>query len=56
MLYQMKVTFESDRQLTNEELEEIMDALILQVEEPTTHDGDGVGYELTNQSIKTYRG
>jgi len=52
MKYQIKVTFESDRQLTEYEIFEIMDALALQVEEPTTRDGDGVGYELSGQLVE----
>ena len=56
MQYEIKVTFESDRQLSDDELNEIMDALALQVEEPTTHDGDDVDYQLSNQSIKAYKG
>jgi hypothetical protein len=56
MKYQIKVTFESDRALTALELDELLDSLILQVEEPTTRDGDGVGYELSNQAIKNIKG
>jgi hypothetical protein len=52
MQYQIKVTFESDRALTALELDELLDSLALQVEEPTTHNGDDVGYELSNQLVE----
>ena len=56
MKYQIKVTFESDRALTALELDELLDSLILQVEDPTTRDGDGVDYQLSNQAIKNIKG
>ena len=52
MKYQIKVTFESDRALTALELDELLDSLILQVEDPTTRDGDDVGYELSSQLVE----
>jgi hypothetical protein len=56
MQYEIKVTFESDRALTALELDELLDSLALQVEEPTNHNGDDVEYQLSNQSIKTFKG
>jgi hypothetical protein len=52
MKYEIKVTFESDRALTALELDELIGFLALQVEEPTTHDGDDVGYELSSQLVE----
>ena len=44
MKYQIKVTFESDRALTGEELNELLDTIALQAEEPATLTGDDVDY------------
>jgi hypothetical protein len=56
MQYQIKVTFESDRALTALELDELIGFLALQVEEPTTHDGDDVEYELSGQLVEIIQG
>lgn len=47
MQYQIKVTFESDRALTGDELDELLDTIALQVEEPATRDGEDADY-ITN--------
>jgi hypothetical protein len=52
MQYQIKVTFESDRALTALELDELLDSLALQVEEPTNHNGEDVDYELSSQLVE----
>jgi hypothetical protein len=52
MQYQIKITFNSDRALTALELDELLDSLALQVEEPTTRDGDEVDYQLSDQLVE----
>lgn len=44
MKYQIQVTFESDRVLTSDELNELLDTIALQVEEPTTLSGDEMDF------------
>jgi hypothetical protein len=49
--YQIKVTFESNRTLTALELDELLDSLALQVEEPVTSGGEDVTYETSNIGV-----
>lgn len=42
--YKLEITFKTDRQLTEEELGNLQTQCCVQVEEPTTHEGDDVTY------------
>ena len=51
MKYQIKVTFETDRALTALELDELLDSIALQVEEPVTSGGQDVTYETKDIEV-----
>ena len=50
------ITFETDRELNAEELDHLETALITQVLEPATLDGEDVEYQTYNQIITTQEG
>jgi hypothetical protein len=53
MQYQIKVTFNSDRQLTDEQLETLEGIIALQVEEPTDFEGNEMDLNLTNANVQS---
>ena len=42
--YEITVKFTTDRELTDAEKEALQTQIVVQVEEPTTHEGDDVTY------------
>ena len=54
--YKITITFETDRELNAEELDHLETALITQVLEPATLDGEDVEYQTYNQIITTEEG
>lgn len=51
MKYQIKVTFESDRALTGDELNELLDTIALQVEEPATLSGEEMQFTTSAVAV-----
>ena len=51
MQYSIKVTFESDQALTNEELETLEGMMALQIEEPTDFQGEELELVLKNVGV-----
>ena len=51
--YTVTITFDTLRPLNAEELEELETALITQVLEPATHEGEDVEYQTYHQVIST---
>ena len=51
--YKVTITFDTLRPLSAAELEELETALITQVLEPATHEGEDVDYETYHQVIET---
>lgn len=51
--YTVTITFDTLRELSAAELEELETALITQVLEPATHEGEDVDYETYHQIIDT---
>ncbi len=54
--YQVTITFETDKELNAEELDALETALITQVLEPATLDGENAEYQTYNQIIITKEG
>lgn len=54
--HKVVITFETDRELSAEELDHLETALITQVLEPATLDGEDVDYQTYNQVITTTEG
>ena len=54
--HKITITFETDRELNAEELDHLETALITQVLEPATLDGEDVEYQTYNQVITTEEG
>lgn len=46
--YKLEVTFRTERRLTEEELGQLQAQCCVQVEEPTTHEGDDVTYTTSD--------
>lgn len=51
--YTVTITFETNRELTAEELDQVETELITQVLEPADQEGEGVDWESSSQVIET---
>lgn len=44
VMYKLEITFRTNRTLTENELGQLQNQCVVQIEEPTTHEGDDVSY------------
>jgi hypothetical protein len=54
--YTTTITFDVDRELTDNELADLETAILTQVSEPADLDGEDVGYHTYHQVINTTEG
>ena len=52
MQYKIEITFSTDQELTNGELEDLESAISLQLEEPTDYDQNDVSYQTSQITYK----